>query len=50
MTIIYTPEYSSTSYLNLEQCKGDLLGLKVCGSMELLAELELRAGIQLIYV
>ena len=45
MTIIYSPEYNSTSYLNLEQRKGELLGLKVCGSMELLSELELRAGI-----
>ena len=45
MTIIYSPEYNSMSYLNLEQRKGELLGLKVCGSMELLAELELRAGI-----
>ncbi len=45
MTIIYSPEYNSTSYFNLEQRKGELLGLKVCGSMELLSELELRTGI-----
>ena len=45
MRIIYSPEFNSTSYINLEQRKGQLLGLKVCGSMELLAELELRAGI-----
>ncbi len=45
MTIIYSPEFNSTSYINLEQRKGQLLGLKVCGSTELLSELELRAGI-----
>lgn len=45
MTIIYSPEFNSTSYINLEQRQGQLLGLKVCGSTELLSELELRAGI-----
>ena len=45
MTIIYSPEFNSTSYINLQQRKGQLLGLKVCGSTELLSELELRAGI-----
>ncbi len=45
MTIIYSPEFNSTSYINLQQRQGQLLGLKVCGSTELLAELELRAGI-----
>ena len=45
MRIIYSPEFNSTSYINLEQRKGQLLGLKVCGSTELLSELELRAGI-----
>ena len=45
MTIIYSPEFNSTSYINLQQRQGQLLGLKVCGSTELLSELELRAGI-----
>lgn len=45
MTIIYSPEFNSTSYIDLEQRRGQLLGLKVCGSTELLSELELRAGI-----
>lgn len=45
MNIIYSPEFNSTSYINLRQRQGQLLGLKVCGSTELLAELELRAGI-----
>ena len=45
MTIIYSPEFNSTSYINLQQRQGKLLGLKVCGSTELLSELELRAGI-----
>lgn len=45
MKIIYSPEFNSTSYINLEQRQGQLLGLKVCGSTELLSELELRAGI-----
>ena len=45
MNIIYSPEFNSTSYINLQQRQGQLLGLKVCGSTELLAELELRAGI-----
>ena len=45
MTIIYSPEFNSTSYINLQQRKDQLLGLKVCGSTELLSELELRAGI-----
>ena len=45
MKIIYSPGFTSTSYLDLEKRKGSLLGTKVCGSMELLSELELRAGI-----
>ena len=45
MTLIYSPEFNSTSYINLQQRQGQLLGLKVCGSTELLSELELRAGI-----
>ena len=45
MNIIYSPEFNSTSYINLKQRQGQLLGLKVCGSSELLSELELRAGI-----
>ena len=45
MTIIYSPEFNSTSYIDLERRRDQLLGLKVCGSMELLSELELRAGI-----
>lgn len=45
MNIIYSPEFNSTSYINLKQRQSQLLGLKVCGSTELLAELELRAGI-----
>lgn len=45
MTIIYSPEFNSTSYIDLERRSGQLLGLKVCGSRELLSELELRAGI-----
>ena len=45
MNIIYSPEFNSTSYINLQQRQGQLLGLKVCGSTELLSELELRAGV-----
>ena len=45
MNITYSPEFNSTSYINLRQRQGQLLGLKVCGSTELLSELELRAGI-----
>lgn len=45
MTIIYSPEFNSTSYIDQERRRGQLLGLKVCGSSELLSELELRAGI-----
>lgn len=45
MNIIYSPEFNSASYINLQQRRGQLLGLKVCGSIELLSELELRAGI-----
>ena len=45
MTIIYSPEFNSTSYVDLKARKDQLLGLKVCGSTELLSELELRAGI-----
>ena len=45
MNIVYSPVFNSTSYVNLEQRQGQWLGLKVCGSAELLSELELRAGI-----
>lgn len=45
MTIIYSPEFNSTSFINLKNREKQLLGLKVCGSIELLSELELRAGI-----
>ena len=45
MKLIYSPVFNSTSYLNLDQRRGQWLGLKVCGSTELLSELELRAGI-----
>lgn len=45
MNIIYSPEFNSTSYVDFQQRKSQLLGLKVCGSTELLSELELRAGI-----
>lgn len=44
MKIIYSPQYSGSSYINLKKRQDELLGLKVCGSMELLSELELRAG------
>ena len=44
MNIIYSPEFNSTSYVDLDARKDQLLGLKVCGSQELLSELELRAG------
>lgn len=45
MNIIYSPEFNSTSYVDLEKRKKQLLGLKVYGSRELLSELELRVGI-----
>ena len=45
MKIIYSPFYSGSYYLDLNKRKNSLLGLKVCGSLELLSELELRAGI-----
>lgn len=45
MNLIYSPFYNSTSYLALDARKSSLLGTKVCGTRELLAELELRAGI-----
>lgn len=45
MKIIYSPFYGGGYYIDLQQRKDSLLGLKVCGSQELLAELELRAGI-----
>ena len=45
MKIIYSPCYSGGYYLDLQKRKDSLLGLKVCGSNELLSELELRAGI-----
>ena len=45
MKIIYSPFYSGGYYIDLQQRKDSLLGLKVCGSQELLSELELRAGI-----
>ena len=46
MKIIYSPEFNSTSYINLEQRQGQLLGLKVCGSAELLSELFQTAAIE----
>ena len=45
MIIYYSPYYIGSYYLDLKKHKDHLLGLKVCGSMELLSELELRAGI-----
>ena len=45
MTFIYSPEFNSTSYIDFVARRSQLVGLKVCGSNELLAELELRAGI-----
>ena len=45
MRIVYSPYYSGSYYVDLQKRKDNLLGLKVCGSMELLSELELRAGI-----
>lgn len=45
MKIIYSPFYNGSSYIDLNKRKDSLLGLKVCGSNELLSLLELRAGI-----
>lgn len=45
MKIIYSPFYGDGYYIDLQNRKDILLGLKVCGSLELLSELELRAGI-----
>lgn len=45
MRIVYSPYYSGSHYIDLKKRKDSLLGLKVCGSQELLSELELRAGI-----
>ena len=45
MKIVYSPYYSGGYYVDLNKRKESLLGLKVCGSRELLSELELRAGI-----
>ena len=45
MRIVYSPYYSGSYYVDLKKRKESLLGLKVCGSRELLSELELRAGI-----
>lgn len=45
MRIVYSPYYSGSYYVDLNKRKESLLGLKVCGSKELLSELELRAGI-----
>ena len=45
MRIVYSPYYSGSYYVDLNKRKESLLGLKVCGSRELLSELELRAGI-----
>ena len=45
MRIVYSPYYSGSHYIDLKKRKDSLLGLKVCGSKELLSELELRAGI-----
>ena len=45
MRIVYSPNYSGSHYIDLKKRKDSLLGLEVCGSLELLSELELRAGI-----
>ena len=45
MRIVYSPNYSGSYYVDMKKRKDCLLGLKVCGSTELLSELELRAGI-----
>ena len=45
MRIVYSPYYSGSYFVDLKKRKDSLLGLKVCGSLELLSELELRAGI-----
>ena len=45
MRIVYSPYYSGSHYVDLKKRQYSLLGLKVCGSRELLSELELRAGI-----
>lgn len=45
MKIVYSPFYSGSYYIDLNKRKDSLLGLKVCGSKELLSELALRAGI-----
>lgn len=45
MRIVYSPYYSGGYYVDLNKRKESLLGLKVCGSRELLSGLELRAGI-----
>lgn len=45
MKIVYSPFYSNGYYIDLKKRKDCLLGLKVCGSNELLSELELRSGI-----
>lgn len=45
MKIVYSPYYSGGYYVDLNKRKESLLGLKVCGSRELLSGLELRAGI-----
>ena len=38
MKIIYSPFYSGGYYVDLQKRKDCLLGLKVCGSNELLSE------------
>ena len=45
MKIVFSPLYSGSCYINLQKRRDSLLGLKVCGSIEFLSELELRAGI-----
>lgn len=45
MRIVYSPYYSGSYYVDLKKRQDSLLGLKVCGSRELLSEIELRAGI-----
>ena len=45
MRIVYSPYYSGSYYVDLKKRKDSLLGLKVCGSRELLSELEMRSGI-----
>ena len=45
MVIHYSPFFNSHSHLDVEQRGKAMLGTKVCGTMQLLTELELRCGI-----